>query len=85
VAAGPDATRSAPPVVAVALGSVGISVPAGAGQGQALAALGAKGAMAGQSLQQWSGGSAYVHVGPNADKRTLAAAIDSVRLTKVAP
>ena len=85
VAAGPDAARTIPAEVAAALGSLGIAPAAGAASGQALAAIGVKGAAPGQALQQWSGGGAYVHVGPNADKRTLAAAVDSVRLTKVAP
>ena len=84
VAARSEATKSAPPAVFAALGSLGISAGSGAVAGQALAAIGVKGANQGQVLQQWSG-NAYVHVGPNADKRTLAAAIDSVRLTKVVP
>jgi hypothetical protein len=39
----------------------------------------------GQALQQLSGSSAYAHVGPNADRRNLAVAVDFVRLTKVVP
>jgi hypothetical protein len=85
VAARPDATRNAPPAVAAALGSLGITSAPVAVPGQALAAIGIKGASPGQALEQWQNGGAYVHVGPNADKRTLAAAVDSVRLTKVAP
>jgi hypothetical protein len=85
VAARADVARTAPPVAIAALGSLGISSASGAGTGQPLAAIGAKGASPGQALEQWAAGSAYVHVGPNADKRTLAAAVDSVRLTKVVP
>jgi hypothetical protein len=85
VAARPDARRDASPAATAALGSLGVATPSGAQSGQALAAIGVKGASPGQALEHWLGGVAYVHVGPNADGRTLAAAIDSVRLTKVSP
>jgi hypothetical protein len=85
LAARPDALRDAPPAVTAALGSLGISSPPGGSSGQALAALGVKGATPGQALQQLSGSSAYAHVGPNADRRNLAVAVDFVRLTKVVP
>jgi hypothetical protein len=49
------------------------------------AALGVKGASPGQALEQVSDGFALVHVGPNADKRTLAVAVDSVKMTKIQP
>ena len=84
-AARAEATRNASPALIAALESLGISGASGASSGQALAAIGVKGANPGQALEQWAGGGAYVHVGPNADKRTLAAAVDSVRLTKVVP
>ncbi len=54
--------------------------------GNVFAAAGVKGSAPGQApMQGQPGGSVYLHLGPNADKRTLAVAVDSVMMTKVNP
>lgn len=76
---------SLPAVAATALASLGLGGDTSVPPGKVLAAVGVKGAGPGQALQQMVSGLAYVHLGPNSDRRTLAVAVDSVSVMKVGP
>jgi hypothetical protein len=80
--------RGLPPDLALeiagALGKLGVEPGK---LGVAFAAVGVVGSAPGQAVQQGqpAGATAYLHIGPNADRRTLAVAVDSVMMTKVSP
>lgn len=77
--AGAHLTASA----AAALQSLGLQGDLRATPAKVHAALGVKGAAPGQALEQITDGPAFIHVGPNADTRTLAVAVDFVTITKI--